>query len=109
VTLLQRGNNEETMDVGSLFQTAIALLFVLGLIAGLALLARRAGLGGAMAKPSAGKKRLTVSEVMSLDAKRRLILVRRDDVEHLLLLGLNSETVVETAITPPTDAKGQTS
>jgi flagellar protein FliO/FliZ len=33
-----------------------------------------------------------------VDAKRRLVLVRRDDREHLLLLGATQDVVVESGI-----------
>lgn len=39
-----------------------------------------------------------------MDGKRRMVLVRRDDTEHLLLLGTATETVIETGITPPENA-----
>jgi flagellar protein FliO/FliZ len=75
-----------------------ALLFVLGLIALLAWMARRYGLGGAAA-PSGGKrKRLRLVEAMPLDAKRRLVLVQRDDVEHLILLGAAGDLAIESRI-----------
>jgi hypothetical protein len=35
------------------------------------------------------------------DARRRLILVRRDDVEHLILLGAHEDILVESNITLP--------
>ncbi|MEQ9640493.1 MAG: flagellar biosynthetic protein FliO [Alphaproteobacteria bacterium] len=80
-----------------------ALIFVLAMIGLLAWLARRGGLmPGAPRRPTGGR-RLAVQEVASLDPKRRLVLVRRDDVEHLLLLGASTELVIETGIpaTPP--------
>jgi len=75
------------------------LLIVLGLIAGLAWAARRfdlARLIGA-AGPARGQ-RLAVLESRMIDPRRRLVLVQRDDVAHLIVLGPNSETVVETGI-----------
>jgi len=42
--------------------------------------------------------RLRVSEVRSVDYRRRLVLVKRDDVEHLLLLSDDSALVIETGI-----------
>jgi flagellar protein FliO/FliZ len=42
--------------------------------------------------------RLGIVETAFLGPKHRLILVRRDDVEHLVLLGPNSNTVVESGI-----------
>lgn len=41
------------------------------------------------------RQRLFVGEWVRVDEKRRLLLVRRDDVEHLLLVGGNSDLVVE--------------
>lgn len=40
-------------------------------------------------------RRLQIVEMMPLDARRRLVLCKRDNQEHLILLGLNGETVVE--------------
>jgi Flagellar biogenesis protein len=77
-------------------QFALALVFVLGLIGGFALLARRLGYGHARRGPSG--RRLALVEVMPLDARRRLVLVRRDQVEHLLLISATGEHVVETGI-----------
>lgn len=42
--------------------------------------------------------RLGVSEFLEVDKQRRLILVRRDDVEHLVLVGGGHDLVVESAI-----------
>lgn len=75
-------------------QFILSLLFVLGLIGVAAFLARRFGLAQT-AKPAGGRRRLATVETLALDGKRRLLLVRRDDVEHLVILGPSSETVVE--------------
>lgn len=87
------------MDAESYLRFALALVFVLALIGLLAWLARRLGLG----IPGHGirqqkNRRLGLVEVMALDPRRRLVLVRRDGVEHLLVLGPTGETVVETGI-----------
>lgn len=79
-----------------------ALVLVVALIFALAWIAKRLGFGGHVAA-SRGKRRLSVEEVRSIDNKRRLVLVRRDGIEHLLLLGLNDDVVVETGIVPPPD------
>jgi flagellar biogenesis protein FliO len=42
--------------------------------------------------------RLGISEYYELDKTRRLVLVRRDDVEHLMLIGGNQEVVIESSI-----------
>lgn len=87
------------MDIADYGQFVLALLFVLGLIGGAALLARRFGLASTV-RPQSGRRRLAVVESMALDGKRRLLLVRRDNVEHLLILGPSTETVVEPGICP---------
>lgn len=90
------------MDVYGYAKFVLALVFVLGLIGLLAVAARRWGLGLPQAKVRRGQdKRIGMVEVAPLDAKRRLVLVKRDDVEHLIILGQDGETVVETNITPP--------
>ncbi len=81
------------------------LIFVLGIIGLLAWAGRRFNLiPGAMRISQSRQKRLAIVEVAALDAKRRLVLIRRDDVEHLLLLGATSESVIERNITPPPDS-----
>ena len=79
-----------------------ALILVVALIFALAWVAKRLGFGGRLASVR-GKRRLGIQEVLSLDSKRRLVLLKRDGVEHLLLLGLNDDVVVETGIVPPAD------
>lgn len=74
-----------------------ALLFVLGLMGGLALVLKRLGLGSASMLP-ADKRRLKVLEILPLDARRKAVLLRRDDAEHLVILGPSGETVVEANI-----------
>ncbi len=74
-----------------------ALLLVVGLILALAWVARRLGLMGRLGAVG-GKRRLSLIEVLPLDAKRRLVLVRRDGTEHLVLLGHASDLVIERGI-----------
>lgn len=86
------------MDIDALIRMAAALGAVLGLVLLAAWAMRRFGLAG-IANPKPGEpRRLSVVEARSLDARRQLVLVRRDGVEHLLLLSPNAETVVETGI-----------
>lgn len=51
--------------------------------------------------------RLGVSEYHEIDNERRLILVRRDDREHLLLIGGNQDIVVESGIEVETESEHQ--
>ncbi len=81
---------------------SITLLIAL---AGLAFWIARQSLGGPGAMFFQNKqKRLALIESTSVDSKHRLLLVRRDDVEHLILTGGPIDLVVETGI--PVRAQG---
>jgi flagellar biogenesis protein FliO len=53
--------------------------------------------------------RLGITEYHELDKTRRLVLVRRDDVEHLILIGGNQEFVIESNIETGLNARSQVS
>ena len=96
------------MDLELYFRFLLALGLVLGLIGGIAWAAKRFGLGrfaGPGGSGNAGRRRGVV-ESLPLDAKRRLILIRRDGVEHLLLTGTGPDLVIETGISAPQKAAG---
>ena len=82
------------MDFDLYLRFALALILVLGLIALLAWLLRRFGMGVKMTKG----RRLGIVEVQMLGPRHRLMLIRRDDVEHLVIVGPGSETVIESGI-----------
>lgn len=86
-------------DFATYLQFALALVFVLALIGVFAILARRFGFGTGAPLKRGQRRRLAVVEALALDGKRRLLLVRRDATEHLVILGPTSETVVERGIT----------
>ncbi|MCB9988750.1 MAG: FliO/MopB family protein [Rhodospirillales bacterium] len=86
----------ELISLTSVLRFAAAMLFVLGLMGGLALVMRKFGHGAPITGP--GKRRLKIVETMALDHRRRLFLIQRDDREHLIILGSNGETVVESGI-----------
>lgn len=48
------------------------------------------------------ERRLAVVEHANVDGRRRLLLVRRDDVEHLIMTGGPIDVVLETGIGAPT-------
>jgi flagellar protein FliO/FliZ len=89
------------MDFDTYLRFALALILVLGLIALLAWLLRRFGAG---VKLQRGARRLGIVEVQALGPRHRLILLRRDQVEHLVIVGPHSETIVESCIIPPKTA-----
>ncbi len=83
------------MAFDSILTSIFALILVLGLIGILALLGRRFGLLAGVRSGRSGGRRLGITEVAPVDAKRRLILVRRDQTEHLVLLGGEGDLVIE--------------
>lgn len=89
------------MGVQAYLQFALALVFVLGLIGLLAWLVRRFNLLGPMAVKRGPERRLGVIEMQMLGAKHRLVLVRRDQVEHLVLIGPAGDLLVEGNIAAP--------
>jgi flagellar biogenesis protein FliO len=87
------------------FFAFVAVLVLIGVVAWL--VRRFAGnrLGG-----SAGRgrmPRLAVIDAAAVDGRRRLVLVRRDNVEHLLMIGGPSDIVVEQNIVRAAPARDQ--
>lgn len=74
----------------------IAFLVVLGLIGATAWAVRRFGAGRLSGDSVRGRQpRLAVIDAASVDTRRRLVLIRRDNVEHLLMIGGPTDVVVE--------------
>jgi flagellar protein FliO/FliZ len=90
------------VEFESYLRFVLALAAVLGLIGLIAWTVRRFGLvpGGAIG--AARGRRLGLVEAMPMDGKRRLVLIRRDDREHLVLLsgGTGADLVIERDIAP---------
>jgi flagellar protein FliO/FliZ len=77
----------------------IAFVVVLALILGIAWALRRFGAAGLGVSARGRQPRLSITEFgPRLDARRQLILVRRDNVEHLLVIGGPTDFVVEANI-----------
>jgi flagellar protein FliO/FliZ len=73
-----------------------AFLLVLVLFGAFALLWRRFEAGPLRAMGPRGRQpRLAVLDVAAVDARRRLVLIRRDNIEHLLMIGGPTDLVVE--------------
>jgi hypothetical protein len=80
-------------------QFSLAFLVVLGLIAGTAWVVRRFGTGRLGNGAARGRQpRLGVVDHVSVDGRRRLLIIRRDNVEHLVMIGGPTDVVVETNI-----------
>ena len=89
----------------------VAFLIVLALIALATWVMRRMG-GTALAATAArGRQpRLAVIDAAAVDGRRRLVLIRRDNVEHLVMIGGPSDVVIEqnilraVPVAPPREA-----
>ena len=79
-----------------------ALLLVLGLIGCAWLATRRFGLPGIVS--SQATRRLSVVETLMIGPRHKLLLLRRDSTEHLLLLSPQGASVVENGIAAPLPA-----
>jgi len=73
----------------------IAFLVVLALIGLVAWLVRRFGSGKLNTAARGRQPRLAVIDAAAVDARRRLVLIRRDNIEHLLMIGGPTDLVVE--------------
>jgi flagellar protein FliO/FliZ len=77
----------------------IAFAIVLALIASAAWVVRRFGGSRLGAGASPGRQpRIAVIDAATIDARRRLLLIRRDNTEHLLMIGGPSDIVIEPKI-----------
>jgi hypothetical protein len=77
---------------------ALALAVVAGLLLLLRWVLRNYAAGGQLSIGRSRHNRLTIVEQIALDQRRRLLLVRRDGVEHLILVGGGNDLVVEPTI-----------
>jgi len=77
---------------------SVPVKFLIAFVVALAML----GVGGYLMRRFSGPRgrqpRLAVINAASVDGRRRLVLVRRDDVEHLLLIGGPTDVVIESNI-----------
>ena len=86
----------------------IAFIVVLALIGGAAWLVRRFAGNRLGTNANRGRMpRLAVIDAAAVDGRRRLVLVRRDNVEHLLMIGGPTDIVVEPNIVRATPGRDQ--
>ena len=71
----------------AVLQALFALALTLGLVGLAAYAARRWGPAGLMQLKKPEDRRLRIVESLTLDAQRRIVLIRCDQEERLLLLG----------------------
>lgn len=88
------------MEFVGLGRFLLSFMVVLGLIGLLAVLTRKFGARGMLVRPKE-EARLEVLESLPLDARARLILIRRDGVQHLLVRTPESIRVIEGGFSAP--------
>lgn len=88
------------MEITEIFRFVAALMFIIGLIGLCAYVAKRLGLANGGWHPTSAPKRLAIVEVKAIDAKHRLLLIRRDGKEHLILMG-EQNLLIEAGIDAP--------
>lgn len=79
--------------------TLVALV-ALGVVMLLVKIVRKVS-GGSFSSSGSYRSRLAVMDAAEVDAQRRLVLVRRDEVEHLIMIGGPTDIVIEQHITGP--------
>lgn len=82
----------------------IALGVVFALMGGLAFALKKLGLATPQSIKSSNKRRLSVVESLPLDARRRLMIVKCDSKEHLVILGTNNDIIIDADIPPVDDS-----
>src|SRR5579863_9862992 len=85
--------DNRVLQIGFLAACGIAALIVLAILYRLAFARRLRVPGGRTRQP-----RLGLVDAFSLDGQRQLVLVRRDNVEHLVMIGGPTDVVVESQI-----------
>src|ERR1700679_4021620 len=85
--------DNRVLQIGLLAACGIAALIVLAIVYPLTFAHRLRVPGGRTRQP-----RLGLVDAFSLDGQRQLVLVRRDNIEHLLMIGGPNDVVVESQI-----------
>ena len=87
----------------AIYYLSIVLFLAVAMIGGAFLV--RARMSGSSPMQAMGglfgpkpERRLAISEQFNIDSRRRLILIRRDDVEHLIMTGGPIDMLIETGI-----------
>lgn len=98
---------EAAQHTPTLFRMIVSLIIVIALMGGLALILRKIrslDLSG-LSLSAAPDKRLHVVERLSLDTRRQLVIFSCDGEEHLLLLGSEGETLINSPSKPKKGSK----
>ena len=87
------------LDYGHYLQIILALIVVLGMMALLHFILKKVN---AMQSGIHNKSsRLKIIEERMLDTKNKLIIIRCDAKDYLVILSQNGNTIIDSSITPP--------
>lgn len=84
------------MEYASLGRVLISFAAVVALMFLLSWLVRKFGLEKRIRMPESPKGRLQLVDQLFIGPRHRLVLIQRDDMCHLLLIGVEKETLLET-------------
>src|SRR6516165_6147528 len=88
-------------DLSVPLKFGVSFIVVLAVLGVGGYLMRRVSAGKlAVLGPRGRQQRLAVVDTASVDGRRSLVLIRRDNVEHLLLIGGPTDVVIEPSIDP---------
>lgn len=83
-------------ELPDIVQMLLALAFVIALMGGLALIAKRIIPGAAQQlQVKANHRRIKIIERLPLDPRKQLAIIECDGEEHLVILGPQSDTVIK--------------
>lgn len=88
-------------SAANIITSLIVLIIVIAAIVVTITILRKLNSGTFVVGGNARTPRLSVRDAAAVDRTRRLVLVRRDNVEHLILIGGPTDVVIETNITSP--------
>lgn len=90
------------------------VVFIVGLITVVIMLIRGYVKSGAVSPPFGERlfqpkpqKRLGIIEEANIDGRRKLVIIQRDDVEHLVMIGGPVDIVIETGIDRAGEIRGR--
>lgn len=89
------------IDADLILRFVLALALVLALIATTGWLGRRYMGTGRLAAFAGKRRRLALVETLQIDGRTRVLLIKRDGAEHLIMVGGTGAVVVERGIDPP--------
>ncbi|MFO1243290.1 MAG: flagellar biosynthetic protein FliO [Rickettsiales bacterium] len=96
------------MELASLGRVVISFAVVVVLMLLVAYLAKKFGLEKRFSVSHSASGRLKILDQLYLDPRQRLVLMQRDDTCHLLLLGAEKNTLLESFPAQPTSGTDTT-